>query len=50
MRGLSMICKRCDVNQVKPERMIQGYCRHCFTAVKQNQKRLNKLADKVYNG
>ena len=30
-----MICKRCDVNQVKPERMVDGYCRHCQQARKQ---------------
>ncbi len=28
-----MICKRCEVNQVKPERMINGYCRHCQGAL-----------------
>ena len=30
-----MICKRCDVKQVKPERMVDGYCRHCQGALKQ---------------
>ena len=28
-----MICKRCDVKQVKPERMVNGYCRHCQGAL-----------------
>jgi hypothetical protein len=27
------ICKRCEVNQIKPERMINGYCRHCQGAI-----------------
>ena len=30
-----MICKRWEVNQIKPERMINGYCRHCQGALKQ---------------
>ena len=30
-----MMCKRCEVNQIKPERMINGYCRHCQGALKQ---------------
>lgn len=29
-----MICKRCEVMQVKPERMINGYCRHCQGAIR----------------
>ena len=32
--NLQMICKRCDVDQVKPERMINGYCRHCQGALR----------------
>jgi hypothetical protein len=28
-----MICKRCEVTQIKPERMVNGYCRHCHAAV-----------------
>jgi len=30
-----MICKRCEVYQVKPERMINGFCRHCTQALRE---------------
>jgi len=43
-----MICKRCEVNQVKPERMLDGYCRHCHQAIKALDK-INNLWDKVTN-
>lgn len=38
-----MICDRCDVNQVKPERMIKDgmgniVCRHCYWAIEAERR------------